>query len=231
MNRGVQGDEPQRLFFRESAVAHRLRGLDVEAARALVRVGVDGDDDAVARHDGGVVRDGVVGLHLVAPEVREGRGHRAVARDLRGNLVAFEHVLKSPYLEAELVCDVHQHEDFVGAVAVRVNKALAFEDFDERVEFQVLARRYKVLLAARHACAVVVPTLLVLGRAREGVADGLLDAHARGGAAGREAGHVEVRALRVFAERELDAGRRAGHGEVSRRVSPLELDRGAQAAD
>ena len=44
---------------------------------------------------------------------------------------AFQNVLERPDLEAELVGDADEHQDFVGAVTVRVDEALAFEYLDE----------------------------------------------------------------------------------------------------
>jgi hypothetical protein len=38
--------------------------------------------------------------------------------DLLGDFVTFEHMLESQHLPAEFVGDVHQHQDFIGAVAV-----------------------------------------------------------------------------------------------------------------
>ena len=38
--------------------------------------------------------------------------------DLFGHLVAFEHVLQLSDLESQLVAQVEQHQDFIGAVAV-----------------------------------------------------------------------------------------------------------------
>ena len=62
-------------------------------------------------------------------------------RDLLRDLVALEHVLEGGDLEAHLVGEADQHQDLVGAVAVRVHEALAFEDLDERVELQIAPRR------------------------------------------------------------------------------------------
>jgi Tol biopolymer transport system component len=49
-------------------------------------------------------------------------------------------VLQRGDLEAELVRDPEQHEDFVGAIRMRVDEPLAFEDFDERLELKIAPR-------------------------------------------------------------------------------------------
>ena len=58
-----------------------------------------------------------------------------------GHLVALEHVLERRDLETELLGNAQHHQDFVGAVRVRVHEAFAFENLDQRLELQVTARR------------------------------------------------------------------------------------------
>ena len=132
--RRVPGDHLERLRLAHAAVLDRLRGVPVEPARELVRVGVERDLDALAREDRRVVGDGAHRLHLERPPVDEGPHARAVARDLARDLVRLEPVLEGAHLEAELVGDRHQHQHLVGAVAVRVDVDLAVEDVGERLE-------------------------------------------------------------------------------------------------
>ena len=106
----------------------------------LGAVGVDRDEHAALVHERGVVRNRVLGFDLVGPPVGERRRAGAVRGDLVGDLVAFEHVLEGRDLEAELVGDPQQHQDFVGAIGVRVDQPLALEDLDQRLELQIAAR-------------------------------------------------------------------------------------------
>jgi len=63
-------------------------------------------------------------------------------------------------LKTELLCNAQEHEDFILAVAVRVNVALAIQHFDERLEAQITARRDEILLAGSGTLVVVIPVFL-----------------------------------------------------------------------
>ena len=126
--------------------------------------------------------------------------------DLLRHLVALEHVLERRDLEAHLLGQADQHQDLVGAIAVRVDEALALEHLDQRLELQIAPRRQRG--SAGLVLLVVLPGLLVRG-ARERVADHVLDAHARRRIAARAGRPGRWRMLRVLAERELDARHRA----------------------
>ena len=154
-----------------------------------------------------------------------------MCRDLVGDLVALEHVLQRRDPEAELLGQPQQHQDLVGAIAVRVHEALALEDLHERLELQIApgfdGRR--VLLSALDPGR---PRGLVRLRTREGVANHELDAHSAGRIPPRtllaELPHV----LRVLAERELDAWHRARELEVvAAGLAPAQLDHQVLAAD
>jgi hypothetical protein len=92
--------------------------------------------------------------------------------------IALEHVLKRGDSEAHFFGEAHQHQRFVGAVCVGVNETLPLEDFDERLELQIDARRQRVGIR-RFRLVVVRPRLLVGLRACERVADDELDTVAR----------------------------------------------------
>ena len=216
--RGIDRHHLERLVFGDAAVTDRLRGLPVETSRQFVGVGVERDEHAVTRHDRGVIGDRVVGLHLVGPPVGEGRSAGPVLGDLGGDLVALEHVLEGGDLEAHLVRDVDEHQDFIGAVRVRVDETLAFQNLLERLHLQVFPwsrrrlRRGRALdrllrIQRLHRRFVVVPLLLVGLGLEEGVAERHLDAHARRRIPLHRAGRA--RELGVLAERELDPRRRS----------------------
>ena len=226
--RRVDRHERERLVVGQSAPADRLGGLGVQPPRVLRAVGVDRDEDPFARHDGRVVGDGVGRFDLVAPPVGERRRAGAVRRDLLRDLVAFEHVLERRDLEAHLFGEADEHQDFVGAVAMRVDQALALEDFDERFELQVAARRG----AGRFVLLVLLPRFLVGLGPDEGVADHEFHAAARDRIPARPLQGALAEILRVLAERELDAGHGAGEQQLLRaRLSPAQLDDRVLAAD
>ena len=176
--RGVDRDHRERFVLGEAAPLDRLGRFGVQPARVLGAVGVDRDEHALARHDRGVVRDGVDRLDLVGPPVGEGRRAGAVRGDLLRDLVALEHVLERGDLEAHLVGEPDEHQDLVRAIAVRVHQPLAFEDLDERLELQSRRGGRRPRPAAL-LLVVLLPRLLVRLGAREGVADHELDAHPR----------------------------------------------------
>ena len=228
--RRVDRHHRERFVLGQPAPLHRLGRLGVEAARVLGAVGVDRDEHALAHHDRGVVRDGVGRLDLVGPPVGEGRAAGAVRGHLLRHHVALEHVLEGRDLEAHLLGETDHHQDFVGAVAVRVHEALALEDLDERLELQIAARRQRS--AAGLVLLVVLPRLLVRLGAREGVADDELDAHARHRVAPRAGGLADRHVLRVLAERELDPRHRALEDDLlGARLAPAQLDHLVLAAD
>ena len=146
LNRRIERDKFQRLFFSEIAPVHRFRCFDVQPAGAFVGVGVHRNNHTRARHDRGVVRNRVVSFDLVGPRVGKDRSAGSVRGDLFRDLVALEHVLESLDLETKLIGEIDQHQDLARDVAVRVNVAFAFEDLDERLELKISPRRNQIFL-------------------------------------------------------------------------------------
>src|SRR5205085_3845963 len=111
---------------------------------------------------------------------------------------------------------------------------------DQRIKLQVTRRRNRLGAAGPRAVtrergavgAERLPAGAVLGRAGERIAQRFLDTHAGVWiAALLPLRHVDVRLPDVFAERELDAGRRTLEDQALRRQAVAELDRHALSAD
>src|ERR1700722_4350897 len=102
--------------------------------------------------------------------------------------------------------------------------ALPFQDFDERIEPQIATRRDKVFLAGSGALVVVVPLRFVIARFRKGAANRFFDSHACCRITSFAAATTKIGVLRIFAERELDAGQRAFKRQLRSGLSPAELD-------
>jgi hypothetical protein len=79
-----------------------LRGLDVQAPREFVGVGVVGDGVADLVHEDGPAGDRVLDLDLVRPPIREAAGPARVVADVIGDLVPLEDVLERADLEVEV---------------------------------------------------------------------------------------------------------------------------------
>src|SRR6185369_1833184 len=155
------------------------------------------------------------------PGVGEDRCASAVCRDLLRYLVTFEHVLERFDFEAKLVSQADEHQDLAGDVAVRVHVAFAFEDFDERLELQISARRNEVLVLLR-SLAILIPRALVIARACERIANHFLNAHARVWITALNAGQIRrTGTLYVFTKRKLDPRYRARKKKLARRPAPF----------
>src|SRR5581483_11700834 len=139
--RRIDRDELERLLFGDAAELHGLGRLGVEPSRKVVGVRVDGHQHAMIVHQRGVVRDGVDDLVFVGPPIREGGNAHTVCGNFVGDLIPLEPVLKRAEMHTELLKQHHQHEHLVLAIGMAMNHPLAFEDFAERFQFQVAARR------------------------------------------------------------------------------------------
>src|SRR5262249_2665891 len=141
-----------------------------------------------------------------------------------------ENVLEGADFEAEFLGDTKKHENFVFAIAVGVDVALAFENFDKRIEAKVAARRRQILFAGSDFLIVGVPRVFVVARFGEGAANGFFHTHAGSGIAALTAGDREIRALGVFAESEFDSGYSAFERKLLRRLAPAQFDHDRLAA-
>jgi len=90
--------------------------------------------------DGACEWDGVGHFDFVGPPVGEERGADGVFFDDLGDFVGFEAVLEGADFEAELFGDSAEHEDFILAVGVGMDEAVACEDLGEGFEFEVAGR-------------------------------------------------------------------------------------------
>src|SRR6266850_2867636 len=210
--------------MRESAEFHALGGFLIQVRGFFGVVGIDGHDHAAARHKRGVVGNRVIGFDLVSPPIGKSGRTNAGSSQFIGNFVTFENVLKSADFEAELFRDPQEHQNLILAIAVRVHVALAFEHFDERLESQIAARRNEILFAGSGTLVVVFPGFLIVARFAERAANCLFNAHARRRITLGLPWDAEIRTLRVFAERELDAGKRALERQLGRGLAPAQLD-------
>src|SRR6266849_5158135 len=224
LDRRIQGHELQCLIMREAAILHALRRFLIQVRGLFGVVGIDGDHHAAARHQRRVVGNRVVGFHFISPPIGERGSARARCGNFIRNFIALQYMLESPDLEPELLCHAQQHEDFVFAVAMRVHVALAFQNFDERVEAEIAARRNEIFFSRGSAFVVAVPGFLVVAGFRKSSADRFFNTHPRHRIAPRLAGDAEIRALGVFAKRKLNAGKRAFERELRGWLAPAKLD-------
>ena len=99
-----------------------------------------------------------------------------MGRDLVRHAVALQHVLQRGDPESELLRQPQQLEDFVGPVAVGVHQALALQNLDQRLEFQV-PRGRPAAPAGGFRLAVTRPRVPVLRGPRERLPDHVENAH------------------------------------------------------
>ena len=135
--------------------------------------------------------------------------------------------------EVELFGYAEQHQNFVGAVAVGMHQALAFQHLHQRLQLQIAARG-KRRFALRHLGSIGFPLALIPLGFGESLANHILHTHASGGVA---EGHSSIRcgdvapALRVLTERELDSRLGAFEDHLAGALAPAHLDYRALSAD
>src|SRR5229473_10300 len=210
--------------MRESAEFHALGGFLIQVRGFFGVVGIDGHNHAAAGHQRGIVGNRVIGFDLVSPPIGKSGRTNAGSSQFIGNFITLENVLKSADFETKFFRDPQEHQNFILAIAVRVHVALAFEHFDERFESQIAARRNEILFAGSGSLVVVLPGFLIVARLAERGANCLFDPHARRRITLGLPWDAEVRTLGIFAERELDAGKRALERQLGRGLAPAQLD-------
>src|SRR5207302_199693 len=169
--------------------------------------------------------------HFVRPPIAKSGSAHSRGGQFIGNFVSFENVLESADFEAELFRNAEEHQDFILAVAVRVNVALAFQHFDKRLEAQIAARRNEIFFTGGEALVVVLPRFLVVAGFAKCAANGLFDAQARGRIPPGLTRDTEVRTLGIFAECQLDAGKSSFERKLRSRLAPAKLDDQRLSAD
>lgn len=141
---GIERHQLERFHRVHVRVAHRFGGFGVQSPHHLVAIGIDRSQHAGLGHQRRVLGDRIVRFDLVSPPIGEGRPSHARFGHLMGHLVALQDVLERGDLEPEALRGAQQHQDFVGAVAVAVHVDGAFEDADQSIQAQVLARRARI---------------------------------------------------------------------------------------
>src|SRR6188508_883080 len=115
----------------------------------------------------------------------------------------------------------------VRAVAVTMNQTLSLQDLNEGFEFKIASRRDRQFFLAK-----IVPLLLVIARTSEGIPDHFHRTHSGSRISLRLPRlRLEIRALYVLAQCELDPRRCSIDREIFSRMAVFEFDRDALSAD
>src|SRR5438477_1137059 len=114
---------------------------------------------------------------------------------------------------------------------MRMNIALAFKNFDQRLQSQVAAWWDEIFFAGGNALVVNVPGIFVITGFGECAPNRLFNAHSSGGIALRLARHAEIRAFGIFPESEFDSRQRAFQRQFRSGLAPTTFDHRSLTAD
>lgn len=98
---GIDRDELQGFFLRNSAVFDRFGGFGVKTSRQIAGIRIEGNENAAIMHDRSGVGNGIEHFEFICPPIGETGGAGAVARDLIGDFVTFQNVLESGDADVE----------------------------------------------------------------------------------------------------------------------------------
>src|ERR1700727_3090931 len=141
-------------------------------------------------------------------------------------------MLERSHFETEFLGYAHEHQNCIGAVAMRMNVAFALHDLDQRLELLVAARRDQSLLAGGFSSVVIVPLLFIFRRLDECLANHFFHAKSRGRVAIRNSRRWgKAGTLRIFAQRKFDSRDSALERQFARGLAPTQLDHDRLAAD
>ena len=220
----VEANEFESLGFGQASVFDGLGRFQVHAAGMIGGVRVETYDAPAFVHKSAGVGDGVIDFELVGPPIGKGRRPSSVPGNFVGYLVAFQNVLEAADPHAEALHGAQENKNFVLSVRVAMNESFAFDDFHDRLQFQV-PPDWRDL-----ACSSFKELRSVLTGRGETVREKGFDPHSGLGET-RGVFVPPVGLLDVFPEGEFDPARGGFQNHPVRRSPEPELDHGVLSSD
>ncbi len=204
LNGGIPRAECEGGLGIHLAVADGLGRLRVEPTNHFVGIGIDGGNHPGQVHHGDVPGNRVDDLELVRPPIRKGGGHGALGGKFRRDLVALQNMLEGGPLDAEILANPQEHEDFIGPIGMALDVDVVPQDGGQGFKAHVPSKS-RIL-------ALLTGSLGVIASRSEGPPVNRFDPHPAGGETLPTV--VPIGLLDVFPQCELDSLLGPGDSEV-----------------